>query len=67
MFLERSGQAIRLMTADLNGRSPRLLAEIPGRVDEVDRAIGASPDGRHVTFTQIDPGSADIMLIDGFR
>jgi Tol biopolymer transport system component/DNA-binding winged helix-turn-helix (wHTH) protein len=67
MYLERSGQAIRLMTADLNGRFVRSLAEIPGRIDGFVQAIGASPDGRHVILTQTDPGSADIMLIEGFR
>jgi hypothetical protein len=55
------------MVSGLAGGARQQLAEFPAQVEEVAPAITVSADGRHIVYTQSNPESADIILVENFR
>jgi Tol biopolymer transport system component/DNA-binding winged helix-turn-helix (wHTH) protein len=58
---------VHLKALDLPEGGTRELAMLPYQVLVATPAIAASPDGRHLVYTQIDSMEDNLMLVENFR
>ncbi len=64
----KKGPAIELF--DLDTKETREVVALPGRRTMgggINAGLTISPDGRWVTYVQVDGASSDLMLVENFR